>query len=327
MTVAVRESWALPRRTLGVSVVLTVALMLPLGLGYGFAGLPAALGIGMGYVAALQPALSLPSKYAAALTVPAAMAGAVAVGLRGSPVAAACFVALSCLLAAPAAMVADGLLARIPTVAAVLVAVPGQFDPAATAGWMLLGGLWCVLLATKMSPRHELKPLPARIAWVHASVMALTAAVFVLSTMELQVPHGYWAAMTLTLVLRANPGETWLVAVQRIVGTVGGALVALSAAWLLPLWAIGVALMISLVLSIGYSVVGDNVRQVMFMTPTVILLGSAGSSSVLALERTLMTLGGALVAIGLAFVLYRMDAASVAATQGQAGQDVGTEDE
>lgn len=308
--------YALSRRTLGLATLVAVVLLVPLGLGYWFAGLSAALGIAMGFVANLQPSLSLSWKYAAALAVPAAMAGAVAVGLRGSPVAAGCFVALSCLLVAPAAIVGDGLLARIPTVAAVLVAVPGEFDPGATAGWMLLGGLLCVLLGARLPVRRELKGTPAKTAWLHAAVTALAAGAVVYLVILFQVPHGYWAAMTLTLVLRANPGETQKVAVQRIIGTVGGALVALVIVWLLPLWAIGLALLMAMVASIGYAMVGDNPRQVMFMTPGVVLLGSAGSSGSLALERVLMTLGGALLAVGLAFALYRLD--SIEAAPGSA---------
>ncbi len=297
-------AWGVPGRSLLLSSVVTVVLIAPIVVAYLVGGTSAALAIGLGLLASLRPAVALRPLPALALAVPAAMAGAVAIGLRGQPLAAACFVALCCLLVAPAGMLQDGLMAGVPTAAAVLVLVPGDLDPGRTAIWMLIGGALVVGVATRMPRSTPAAGVEQRRAWRHAAVMALSVGAVVYLVALWQVPHGYWVALTLTVVLRPFDDQTMTRAGQRVLGTIAGALLALAAAALLPIWALLLLLVASTVLSVAYAMAQDYTRQVMFMTPAVVLLGSAaGSPGLIASERALATLVGALLAAAIALGL------------------------
>lgn len=297
-------AWGLPGRDLLLSSVVTVVMVAPIVVAYLVGGTSAALAIGLGLLASLRPAVSLSPLPALALAVPAAMAGVVAIALRGQPLAAACFVALCCLLVAPAGMLQDGLLAGVPMAAAVLVLVPGDLDPGRTGIWMLIGGALVVGVATRMPRSAQAAGVEQRRAWRHAAVMALSVGAVVYLVALWQVPHGYWVALTLTLVLRPFDDQTMTKAGQRVLGTIAGALLALVAAALLPIWALLVLLAASTVLSVAYAIAQDYTRQVMFLTPAVVLLGSAaGSPGLIASERALATLIGALLAAGIALTL------------------------
>jgi len=117
------------------------------------------------------------------------------------------------------------------------------------------------------------------------------------------LPHGYWVALTLTVVLRPFDDQTMKKSTQRVLGTIAGALFALIAAVFLPVWALLVLLVLSTVLSAAYALKPDYTRQVLFMTPAVVLLGSAGHPLLIASERAIATLAGALLAAAIALGL------------------------
>lgn len=308
------RSWAIPKRVLLLSLLVTVFLLAPLAIAYLLAGIPAALALGMGYVALVKPALTLRSHHALALAVPAALAAAVAVGLRGQPFAAAGFVALCCLLVAPANQLREGLMAGLPTAAAVLVAIPGDFDPRWTAGWVLAGGAVVALVATRIPRAAPPAGVEQLRAWRHAIVMAVAVGLVTYLVLALDIRHGYWVAMTLTVVLRPFDDQTRTAAWQRVLGTLAGVVLAVLIAALLPLWAIVAVLAVCMVLMIGYATIGDTIRQVIFLTPTVVLLGSAGDPGLIAAERALATITGAilagLIALGLVWFETRREAGS-----------------
>ncbi len=296
-------AWAVPRQALVLSVVATVVLISAIVVAYLAGGTQGALAIGMGILASLRPALSLRPLHSFALAVPTAMAGGVAVALRGQPLAAAFFVVLCCLLIAPAGMLQDGLLAMVPTVVAVLVLVPGEFQPGRTAIWMMFGGALVVALATRL-PRNPLVPgVEQRLAWRHAAVMAVAVGTVVYLAGLFELPHGYWVALTLTAVLRPFDEQTMRRSSERVLGTIGGALLALVATLVLPLWALLVLLVVTTVLSTSYAITRDYTRQVLFMTPAVVLLGSAGHPFQIASGRALATFAGALLAAAIALGL------------------------
>ena len=64
-----------------------------------------------------------------------------------------------------------------------------------------------------------------------------------------------------------------------------------------------------LLLTIGYGLVGDYTREVLFMTPMVVLMGAGTEFGGFAVERIIATLAGALVAGALATLLVRIDTA------------------
>lgn len=310
------RSWAIPRPVLAISAVLAAALLIPLVAVFLLAGAGAALALAMGYVACLPPALSLRARYAWGLIAVAAMTGVVATALARDPLAAACFVALTCLTVAPAEIVQPKLAVGIPTAAAVFVALPVAVESVTVGWWMLAGGAISVAVGARVPRRPPAAGVDAATAWRHAVVMAILVGAVVYQVEILQIPHGYWIAMTLTVVLRPFGPETQQAAWQRVTGTVAGALMALVLVFLLPQWAVLVAVVISFVLMIASAVQGSLTRQVAFMTPAVILLGSSAAPFDIAAERVLATLVGALLAIGAALALAatehrRADAAEV----------------
>lgn len=299
---------SIPPRILLFSAIVTVVLIVPFAAVLWLAGVSAAVGLGMGFLAGTRPAISLTPRSAVALALPIALTGAVAVGLRGQPFAAACFVALCCAMVAPAEIRQQGLLSGIPTVAAVLVSVPGSYDQASTAGWMVVGSLLLVAISmVARFPRGQATGTPAPMAWRHAAVMAASVGSVVYLVQLYQVPHGYWVAVTLTVVLRPLHDLTRTRARQRILGTVGGVILALVLASVLPAWGLAIALALCLMLMISYAMLNDYARQVAFLTPSVVLLAPAGGVGLIAAERAVATLVGTVLAGTLALLLERSD--------------------
>lgn len=302
------RAWTIPRQVLLLSTAVGMTLVGALMGVLWLAGVPAALGMGMGLLAGIRPALALTPRWAMAMTLPVALAGAASVGLRGDPFAAACLVALCCVVIAPAEMRQEGLLSGLPTAAAVLVAVPGSFDSTTTAFWMVAGGLLSVAIAVVARfPRAAAPGTPPDRAWRHATVMAASVGLVVYLVQLYEIPHGYWVAVTLTVVLRPLHDVTRIKARQRILGTIGGVVLALLLAWLLPAWGVALALAACLVLMTSYALLNDYVRQVVFLTPAVVLLAPAGGVGLQAAERALATLAGTLLAGALALLLERAD--------------------
>ncbi len=306
-------TWTIPRPVLVGALKIAVILIAPLILAYAVGGAVAALAVTMGYTGSLTPALRLRPAYSLALTVPAAMTGVVASGISGQALPAACFVALACLLVAPANIVANGLLAGIPTIAAVYATLPTGPDPVQVGAWMLAGGAFVVLTASLTGLRRPAEPAGVQpwTAWAHAVAMAVVVGVIVLVLGLVDVPHGYWIAMTMTVVLRPYGRETRTVARQRVGGTTLGAALALALSLLLPPWAailVGAGL---LVLVVANALLGRYAQQVTFLTPLIVLLGSAGAQDAVgvAVERVAATVLGAALASAIALALWRVDQA------------------
>lgn len=305
---SLRSGWAVSRPVLVFSTVVAVVLIAAFAVVLWLAGVPAAVGLGMGFLAGTRPAIALSPRFAMTLALPTAMAGAVAVALRGEPVAAACFVALCCVMVAPAEIYQQGLLPGLPTAAAVLVAVPGNYAPASTAAWMIAGSLLLVVIAVVAKfPKPQETGTDRVRAWRHAAVMAACVGVVVYVIQLYDVPHGYWIAVTLTVVLRPLPDHTRERARQRIIGTVGGVILALVLASVMPVWGIAVGLAACVLLMIAYAMQDDYVRQVVFLTPAVVLLAPAGGVGVTAVERAVATVAGTLVAGAVALLVERTD--------------------
>ncbi len=314
--------WQLPAPVVRVAGIAALGLLVPLAAAYVLAGSTGSLGVVLGYTAALAPARMLPVRLAIALMLPAAMTGAVAVSLTGDPFAAACFAALACLLVAPANAWANGLMAGLPTVAAVLTSIPSEHDPPAIAGWILAGGVVAILLISRLRGEpQEGQRVDAWTAWVHAVAMAGSVGVVVGLLTVVDLPHGYWIAATLTIVLRPFRGETHASARQRVLGTVLGALLGLALAILLPGWAALLVAAAMLVLVIANALLGRQTQQVLFLTPLIVLLGGGDAVVGTALERVGTTVVGALFAvlIGLAIARLTREHERAAALEPQRG--------
>ena len=307
------SNWMVPRPVLIGALKIAVILIAPLVIAYlTFGNRRAALAVAMGYTGSLTPALRLRSGYSLALVVPAAMTGVVAPGIGGQALPAACFVALACLLVAPANVVQNGLLAGIPTIAAVYATLPDHQDPTQVGAWMLVGGAIVVVSPPapgcacppnrSASSRGRRGPMPwrwpsssGRSSWSSAPWTSRTATGTI--------------AMTMTVVLRPYGPETQTVARQRVVGTTLGAVLALGLALPLPTWAALVVAVALLVLMVANALLGRYAQQVTFLTPLIVLLGSAGGDDAVgvALDRVVATLVGAVLATVIALALWRVD--------------------
>lgn len=308
METRLRSGWAIPRQVLLLGAAVGLVLIAAFVAVLWWAGAAAAVALGMGFLAGTRPATALNPRHAIALALPAALAGAVGVGLRGQPFAAACFVALCCVMTAPAEIRQAGLLAGMPTAAAVLVSVPGSYDPALTAIWMIAGSalLVAIFVVAKL-PRSAASGTPPKRAWRHAAVMAVSVGIVVYLVQFHGLSHGYWVAVTLTVVLQPRHDLTRTKARQRILGTVGGVVLALLLVEVLPPWGITLALAAGLVLMSCYAMLNDYVRQVVFLTSSIVLLAPAGGAGLIAAERAVATVIGTLLAGALAVLLERTD--------------------
>lgn len=301
-------SWRVPRSVLTLSLLVTFALLAPIAVGLAVGGIAAALGLAMGYTASAIPAMKVPARHALLLALPAALTGVVAVGVNGEALPAAAFMALACLLVAPANVHDNGLLSGIPTVAAIFVVIPAAPAPAPVGGWMLVGSAIIVAVLTRLrqdAPRDE---VPERAAWLQAAAMAAATALVVYLLTLHEVPHGYWIVMTLTILLRPYAHETTNKARQRVVGTIVGAIGALVLAVLLPpAAAFGIATLL-FVLLIAYTVTDNYALAIACATPFIVLLGAGGgldSTVEVIVQRVLATIAGALIAGVIALAVAR----------------------
>ena len=306
------SSWSIPRPMLLLAARVSLVLVVPIVGVYIVSGATAAVGLAMGYLGSIAPGLMLPRTRALSLVLLPAMAGAVAVAVNGQAFAAACFIALACLLVAPASILQNGLLAGVPTIAAVLGLIPISLDPVEVAGWMLVGGVIAVLVMAPLRKPAEPVGVDPAAAWAHAAVMGAAVGGSALWVTVFEVPHGYWICMTLTIVLRPFGNETLGVARERVLGTIGGAALALALAVLLPGWAALAVVVPLLLLMVAYAALGRTAQQVVFLTPVVLLLGSGGAGTdtlTVAIERVGATMLGAVLAALLALGLARADRA------------------
>lgn len=67
----------------------------------------------------------------------------------------------------------------------------------------------------------------------HALRFALTAAGLTMLTKALNLPMGYWITLTATIILQAYPSATWQRAIERVVGTLAGGVIATATVFVL----------------------------------------------------------------------------------------------
>ena len=228
---ALAATWALPRPVLAAAGLLTVGLLAPVVAAYVAAGTTAALGLAMGYTGCLLPATRLPARYALLLTVPLAMTATVAAALPGQPFVAACFVALACLLVAPATMLDAGVLAGLPTVAAVYLTLPVEQDPAQVAMWVLAGGALGVLVLARVGRPAALRGLALAALLPPWAAMAAAGLLLVLmvgyAVLDRYGPTVACSTPFIVLLGAGGGGVAALgLAVERVGATVVGAVVA-----------------------------------------------------------------------------------------------------
>jgi len=138
------------------------------------------------------------------------------------------------------------------------------------------------------------------LAMRHALRVALVTAVAVLITRVLHLQRGYWVTITVLIILQPYAGATLIKALQRVVGTVAGAL--LTAAFVgLVQDARGLLVLVFVLaaVSVAYLRVNYLIYSI-FLTPTFVLLAemSAGDWHLARLRAINTLIGGGLGLLG-----------------------------
>jgi Fusaric acid resistance protein-like len=179
-------------------------------------------------------------------------------------------------------------------------------------GLCVLGAVRCASPSRRCSaPVDPAHPFRSPVVWRHAALAAVGAGALSWVALQWDMPHGYWAVLTLGLVFCPVPGETWRFAWNRTLGTLTGAVFAGLVALLVP--------------RLGRAAGGRDLRGVDGRLGG--LRGRATADALphngrrahrgagprrrrgrIAAERLVPPVAGAVVAVGLAMVLHGIEA-------------------
>ncbi|MFN8194429.1 MAG: FUSC family protein [Nocardioidaceae bacterium] len=300
-----------PGRALKAGAVVATPIVVACALGGWVGGLVAVLGITLGVAAGVQAAVAdVPWSLRLPVVVVVPVVGALAAVASDSALLSALVVGVAAVAQWPVNERAAGIGVFWPALAA-LVASVGVEGWWPLAGWLVVGAALVVGIAAVLGVRAPVTGVTRDVAGRHAVATAIAAGVATYLTLALGIGHGYWLVLTLVMVLRPVRGETARNALDRTLGTLVGVVLGVAAVLLLPLAVSLVFLLACFVLTVAWALAGNVRMQTVFTTPMVVLIGSAGlagSTVGLALDRLLLVSAGAVVAVGLAVLLHRLDA-------------------
>lgn len=242
-----------------------------------------------------------------ALLAASAAAGVfVAVALGDHPVAPALVIAASCLLVAAAGLRGNHQAAVMMPVTIAILATGGA--PAAQAGGLALavlaGALYGALAIAliPIPPAEPVPPLSRERARIYGAVLAVLAGAAQFVVSEERLPHGYWLTMTvLFVVMPSGPRDTFGRAVQRVAGTVAGAVVAVAVGVLVPAPGLLAGLGVVLILvSMAEADARYSVRSALVTVGAVLVAGALVGTEEAAALRLLLTAAGAVVVMAVA---------------------------
>lgn len=298
--------------TLKSSAILIAVVLVPGFIASAVGGTTASITVGLCAGAAMSFGTLIRPGVALAVTLALGACAALGALVYGSPWLAGAAVGLTILLSAPANAYSAGMLTLAPILTMVF-AVTDRGWPWWQAGiWGVIGGLVGLAIAALMRfGQRPPQPMPRALAWRHAVVLSVTAGLSIVAAELLDLPHGYWVAVTLIVVLRPVPGERRSYLSQRLAGTLLGAGVALLVVWLLPADLRIVAAFAFLVVLAAYAMSGNYFMQTLFLTPMLLIFLSAGDEAEatveLTLDRVAFTLVGVVLAAGVAWAMQRWD--------------------
>jgi uncharacterized membrane protein YccC len=298
--------------TLKASAILIVVVLVPGFIASAIGGITASVTVGLCAGAAMSFGTLVRPRVAVVATLGLGACAALGALVSGSAWLAGAAVGLTILLTAPANAYSAGMLTLAPILTMVF-AVTDRGWPWWQAGvWGVIGGLVGLAIAALMRfGQRPPQPMPRALAWRHGLVLSVAAGLAIVAAELLELPHGYWVAVTLMVVLRPVPGERRSYVRQRLAGTLLGAAVSLLVVWLLPadLWI--VAAFAFLVILAAYAMSGNYFMQTLFLTPMLLIFLSAGGEAEitveLTLERVAFTVLGVVLAAGLAWAMERWD--------------------
>lgn len=139
------------------------------------------------------------------------------------------------------------------------------------------------------------------VALRHALRVGIVVAIAVWVTSAFDIARGYWVTLTVLVVLQPQSGATLIKAVQRVVGTVLGGVIAAGIAWAIHDTR-GIFVVVFLLATLSVALLPVNYAAFsIFLTPTFVLLAEASAGDWhLAHLRILNTVfGGALALAGM----------------------------
>ncbi|WP_040320177.1 FUSC family protein [Aeromicrobium marinum] len=302
-----------PRAALRPAGVLLGVGVVALGAATATGGRGAALGVLVGLVAGLPPAVvRLPWSHRSVLmaaTVALAVAG---VAAHQQALPAAGLAGLAGLAQIPSSRASAGIGSMLPVVVVVTATVgPLPGDPGAPFVVGLVAGLLTVVaVLAALGLQGPAQPVGMQVARRHAVVVAVAVAATTYGVVAADVSHGYWAVLVLATVVRPSGDETTRQLRDRVSGTVLGLAAAVAVVLVVPGPAAVVLGLVSAVPMVGWAMVQDTRRAAIFAVPTVVLVASSGllgPSVGLAADRLVTTAAAAVVAIAAALALHRGD--------------------
>jgi hypothetical protein len=298
--------------TLRSSAVLIGVVLVPGVVASAVGGLNASVCVGLCSGAAMTFGTLMRARTAALVTLLLGAAAALGALVAGNVWLSGLAVTVSILLTAPANAYSAGMLMMAPILTMVF-AVTDRGWPWWQAGlWGTVGGLVGLGIALLMRfGQRPPEPVPRGLAWRHAVVLGAAAGVAIVVAELLELPHGYWLAVTLIVVLRPVPGERRDYVRQRLAGTLAGAALALLVVWLVPADWLTVAAFACLVVLAAYAMSGNYFMQTLFLTPMLLIFLSVEdveeATFALTVERVVYTVVGAGLAVLVAWGMERWD--------------------
>ncbi|WP_313356666.1 FUSC family protein [Microbacterium sp.] len=293
-----------------MTLKLIVAILIPSVVVSLIAGPSASMGFGlaMGLGMAVAP-VSRPRQSVVLMLAGAAL-GALASWADSTPWAIAALMLTSAILFAIANQRSAGLLSLAPVMVILFGPGPIQLSWWAAALWILAGAVTGAAITRLLKFQAPTMPVDKRTAWEHGITVGLLSAGIMYWALAADIPHGYWAAVTVVMALRPLAAQRRETISGRLVGTLAGAIIALLAVLLLPTWAALVIAILGLFFLVWYSMGGSYLMQTLALTPMLLIFASLGDVErgfELTVERVLFTVVGVAAAVVLALVLHLAD--------------------
>lgn len=298
--------------TLKNSAILIAVVLIPGTIASMVGGLNASVTVGLCCGAAMSFSTLVATRTALLITLALGAAAALGAAVAGNVWLSGIAVGLAIIATAPANMYSAGMLLMAPILTLVFAVTDRGWLWWQAGIWGVIGGLIGLGIALLMKfGQRPPEPMNSTLAWRHAVVLGIAAAVSIIVGELLELDHGYWITVTLMVVLRPVPGERRDYLNQRLAGTLVGAVIALITVWVLPENLLMVAGFVYLVILAAYAMSGNYFMQTMFLTPMLLLFISADSQAEvtvgLTFGRVVFTVIGAAIALVIALAMAKWD--------------------
>ncbi len=192
----------------------------------------------------------------------------------------------------------------LPEIHAVLVATIDRATERAATPLDLtdLRGVALRPLASALNLTIDVDPALVRFTLRLAALTMLGVALFKLYGF----PHGYWLPFTVVVVLQPDYGSTRQRAGQRVLGTLGGSVLASLLLWLNPPAAVFKAAMTVTMFAFGYFLKRNYALAIFFVTLFIVFITESHEPVTIAftIERLASTLAGGALALLAAFIFW-----------------------